>query len=231
MGADLTMGELRDEGRTILTEKESKAFLAAEGLPVVRTGHARSRDEALRIASEIGFPTAMKILSREIIHKSDCGGVLLNLKSEPEVEEAYEKILQNARSHHPDASIEGVSVQRMAPPGVEVIIGRSKDPQFGPLLMFGIGGTTVELLRDVSFRIVPLLRRDAHEMITEIRAFPLLSGFRGTEPVDVAFLENLLLRVSELVENHPEIRELDLNPVMAYPDGALIVDARVILEE
>jgi acyl-CoA synthetase (NDP forming) len=119
----------------------------------------------------------------------------------------------------------------MAPPGVEVIIGMSKDPQFGPLLMFGIGGTTVELLRDVSFRIVPLLRRDAHEMITEIRAFPLLSGFRGTEPVDVAFLENLLLRVSELVENHPEIRELDLNPVMAYPDGALIVDARVILEE
>lgn len=231
MGQESTFAELRNTGRTILMETESKAFLASAGLPVVRTERAGSRDDALRLAVEIGFPVAMKILSPDIVHKSDCGGVRLNVATLADAGEAYDQMWQSARSHYPHARMEGVSVQKMAAPGQEVIIGVSKDPQFGPLLMFGIGGTLVELLKDVSFRIVPLSSRDAQEMIAEIRAYPLLTGFRGAEPVDLVSLERLLLQVSELAEKHPDVRELDLNPVMAYPDGALVLDARIILEE
>ncbi len=224
-----TIAASAEQGRSILTEVESKAFLSQTGLPVVKTGRAAGKDEALRLALEIGFPVAMKVLSPDIVHKSDCGGVILNVRTAAETEEAYAKIVQNAKRRYPDARIEGVSVQAMAPPGQEVIIGVSKDPQFGPLLMFGVGGTMVELYKDVSFRIVPLTPGDASEMMTEIRAYPLLSGFRGAEPVDLAFLRNLLLQISELAERHPEIKELDLNPVIAYRNGALIVDARILL--
>jgi acyl-CoA synthetase (NDP forming) len=124
----------------------------------------------------------------------------------------------------------GVSVQRMARPGVEVIIGMSKDTQFGPVLMFGLGGILVEILKDVSFRVVPLTRRDAREMIREIKGYPLLEGYRGREPVDVSNLEELLLKVSTFVEQNPGVRELDLNPVFAYSDGAVAVDARIVME-
>jgi acyl-CoA synthetase (NDP forming) len=223
--------ELRDAKRSILTETESKAFLASNGLPVVRTERAGNRDEAARLATEMGFPVALKILSPDIVHKSDCGGVRLNIASPADVEEAYDRIYEAARAYCPDAHIEGVSVQKMAFPGQEVIIGMTKDPQFGSLLMFGTGGTLVELLKDVSFRIVPLSSRDAGEMIAEIKAYPLLTGFRGAKPVDTVSLERLLLQVSELTERYPDIKELDLNPVMAYPEGALILDARIILEE
>jgi acyl-CoA synthetase (NDP forming) len=228
--SDLTFAEPRDAGRATLTETESKAFLSAAELPVVRTRFAGSREEALRVAVEIGFPLAMKILSPDIIHKSDGGGVRLNIATAVEAADAYDHILQKARSHHPEAHIEGVSVQRMAPLGQEVIIGMAKDAQFGPLLMFGAGGTLVELLKDVSFRIVPLSPRDAREMIAEIKSYPLLTGFRGTEPADLASLEKLLVQVSKLVEDHPEIKELDLNPVIAHREGVLIVDARIVLE-
>jgi len=135
------------------------------------------------------------------------------------------------KKQYPEAKIEGVSVQKMARPGGEVIIGMSKDAQFGPVLMFGLGGILVEILKDVSFRIVPLVRRDAREMIREIKGYPLLEGYRGQEPVDVANLEEVILKVSDFVEQHPEVAELDLNPIFAYSDGAVAVDARVILED
>jgi acyl-CoA synthetase (NDP forming) len=138
--------------------------------------------------------------------------------------------MKSVKKAFPNAKIEGVSVQPMAKPGVEVIIGMSKDAQFGPVLMFGLGGIFVEIIKDVSFRIVPLLKRDAGEMVREIKGFPLLKGYRGSEPVDIENLENLLLKVSEFVEKTPEIKELDLNPIFAYKDGAVAVDARVILE-
>ncbi len=192
---------------------------------------ASSREEAVRRAQEIELPVVLKIASPDIVHKSDCGGVRLGLLSPAEVAEAYDQIVLAAKRSHPEARIQGVSVQKMAPSGQEIIIGMSKDPQFGPLLMFGIGGVMVEIMGDVSFRFAPLTPNDAREMIREIKGYPLLTGFRGREPVDTHFLERLLLDVSSLVESHPEIKELDLNPVIAYRTGALVVDSRIVLEE
>jgi len=230
MDANRTLAQIREEGRTVLTEIESKELIAEAGLPVVATMPAATKEEAVRLSGAIGFPVVMKILSPDIVHKSDSGGVRLNLENSGKVEEAFDEIMGNLRRHHPDARIHGVSVQKMALPGQEVIIGMSKDLQFGPLFMFGLGGVMVELFKDVSFRIAPVSPRDAREMVREIRAFPLLTGFRGAPGVDIPFLEGLLVQVSNLVESNPQIKELDLNPVMAYKDSALIVDARVILE-
>ncbi len=221
----------RSEGRTVLTEVESKEFLKSAGIDVVDTKLATSRGEAVSISQQLGFPVVLKIASPDIVHKSDANGVRLGLKTAGEVGEAYDQILGAARKKHPRARIHGVAVQKMARPGVEVIIGMSKDAQFGPVLMFGLGGILVEVLKDVSFRIVPLSRRDAAEMLREIKGYPLLEGYRGQEAVDIPYLEELLLKVSDFVEKNPEIRELDLNPVFAYSDGAIAVDARVILEE
>ncbi len=220
----------RDEGRTLLTEVEAKLLLKDAGINVVETRLARSRDEAVAIARELGYPIVMKIASVDVVHKTDAGGVKLGLKTSIQVGKAYDEIMASVKQKLPEARIQGVSVQKMARPGVEVIIGMSKDAQFGPVLMFGLGGILVEILKDVSFRIVPLAPRDAREMVREIKGFPLLQGYRGQEPVDVANLENMILKVSEFVENHPEIKELDLNPVFAYKDGAVAVDARIILE-
>ena len=173
----------------------------------------------------------LKILSPEIVHKSDSGGVRLSLKNASEVRAAYREIIANAQKKYPSASVRGVSVQKMAKPGTEVIIGASKDPQFGPVIMFGLGGIFVEVLKDVSFRIIPLSRRDAMEMIEEIKGYPLLKGYRGKEPVDLPALTEILLKISRVMEENPEIKELELNPILTYQRGALAVDARMILEE
>lgn len=218
-------------GRDFLTEIESKRFLEAAGLPVVATRFAATREEAVRYGAELGYPLAMKVMSPEVIHKSDAGGVKLGLVSSDEVERAYDDILISVAKVHPSARIEGVSVQKMAPAGREVIVGMSKDPELGPLLMFGLGGIIVEVLKDVSFRLVPVTAADAAAMIRETKGYALLKGFRGSEPLDVPFLEALLVSVSELVQAHPEIKELDLNPVILYDKQGLIVDARIILEE
>jgi len=220
----------RREKRTLLTEVESKALLKEAGVPVVDTRLARTREEAAAIAKQTGYPVALKIVSPDIAHKSDVGGVKLNLRTEKQVAKAFDDIMKAVQSRQPNARIQGVAVQTMARPGVEVIVGLSKDAQFGPVVMFGLGGIFVEVLKDVSFRIVPLLRRDAREMVREIKGFPVLQGVRGQEAVDIAALEDILLKVSELAERHPEVRELDLNPIIAYKDGAVAVDARVVLE-
>lgn len=219
----------RTEGRKILTEVESKQLLEENGVPTARARLAASRDAAVEAARETGLPVALKIVSPQITHKTDVGGVKLNLNSPEEVAAAFDEIMAAARKAAPDATIEGVSVQQMARPGTEVIVGVSTDPQFGPVLMFGLGGILVEVLKDVSFRIIPIVARDARQMIHEIKGFPLLEGYRGQDPADLAALESLLLRVSEFVEQHPEVSELDLNPVFAYKDGALAVDARIVL--
>ena len=221
----------RSEGRTILTEIESKELLKPVGISVSDTRLATSREEVISVSRRLGFPVVLKISSSGITHKSDAGGVKLGLKTSRQVGKAYDDILATISQNHPQAVIEGVSVQKMARPGVEVIIGMSKDAQFGPALMFGLGGVWVEVLKDVSFRIVPLTRRDTAEMIREIKGYPLLQGYRGQEPVDVSNLEEWLLKVSDFVEQNPEIKELDLNPIFAYSDGAIAVDARIILEE
>jgi acetyl-CoA synthetase (ADP-forming) len=165
-----------------------------------------------------------------VIHKFDVGGVILNLKSSTEVKNAYNQILKNVRKHKPDAKIVGIMVQEMAPPSTEVIVGAIKDPQFGPALMFGLGGIFVEVLKDVIFRIAPITESDAREMITEVKAYPILKGYRNQPPVDIDAVVNILLNTSRLVMDHQEIKELDLNPIMVYEKGAKIVDARIILE-
>ncbi|MCS7207066.1 MAG: acetate--CoA ligase family protein [Dehalococcoidia bacterium] len=228
--ADL-FATLRREGRTLLTEVEAKTFLSPSGIPIVPTHLARSAPEAVRIARTLGWPVVLKIVSPDIVHKSDIGGVKVNLTSGAAVARAYRDVMESARTRAPQARLHGVSVQRMAPPGVEVILGAGKDPQFGHYLMFGLGGVFVEVLKDVSFRLVPLTPRDARQMVREIRGFPLLAGYRGQPPVDLEGLEKALLALSAFLEQHPEVREIDLNPVFAYPQGCLAVDARVVLEE
>jgi len=217
-------------GRNTLNEVESKQLLKQAGINTTEIKLATGKDEAIAAAKKLGFPAVLKIVSPDILHKSDIGGVKLNLNSEDEVGRAYDEIMAAAKKHAPKAKVEGVSVQPMARPATEVIIGMNKDQQFGPVLMFGLGGILVEVLKDVSFRIVPLTKRDAREMIREIKAYPVLEGYRGQEPADVETLENLLLKVSDFVEKHPDIKEMDLNPIFAYRDGATAVDARIILE-
>ena len=214
----------------VLTEIESKDMLKAAGIPVVATKLARNQKEAVALSKEMGFPVALKIVSPEVVHKSDSGGVKLGLENAAQVEKAYAAIMASVKEKVPGARILGVSVQSMARKGVEVIVGMSKDPQFGPVIMFGLGGVLVELLKDVSFRIVPVAKFDAAEMIREIKGFPMLQGFRGAEPADLGALEKLIVKVSEFVEQHPQVRELDLNPVFAYKDGVMAVDARVVVE-
>jgi acyl-CoA synthetase (NDP forming) len=229
MSTTTIIDRARTQGRKILTEVESKQLLEEAGIPTARARLATSRDAAVQAARDIGFPAVLKVVSPQITHKTDVGGVKLDLKSPEDVAAAFDEIMAAAGRAAPDATIEGVSVQHMARPGIEVIVGVSTDPQFGPVIMFGLGGVLVEVLKDVSFRIIPIASRDARQMIREIKGFPLLEGYRGQDPADLAALESLLLRVSGFVEQQPEVSELDLNPVFAYKDGALAVDARIVL--
>jgi acyl-CoA synthetase (NDP forming) len=218
------------KSQNLLTEVESKALLKKAGIPVVEAKLARSKKEAISISNEMGFPVVLKVSSAEVVHKSDSGGVKLGLTNATQVGKAYSEILSSIKQAYPQAQIDGVSVQPMAPSGVEVIVGMSKDPQFGPVLMFGLGGILVEVLKDVSFRIVPVTARDAKAMIREIKGYPVLEGYRGQKPASIPALEKLIVKVSQFVEKNPQIRELDLNPIFAYPDKAIAVDARIILE-
>lgn len=218
------------KSQNVLTEVESKELLKKAGIPVVETKLARSKKEAVSISKEMGYPVVLKISSPDVVHKSDSGGVKLGLANATQVGKAYDEIVSSIKQGYPKAQIQGVSVQLMAPPGVEVIVGMSKDPQFGPVLMFGLGGVFVEILKDVSFRIVPVTKRDAKEMIGEIKGYPILEGYRGQKPANIAALEKLIVKVSEFVEKNPQIKELDLNPIFAYPDKAVAIDARIILE-
>jgi len=224
------IGKALKEKRTVLTEIESKQLVSEAGIPVVESKLARSQAQAVSMSREIGFPVVLKVVSPDIIHKSDSGGVKLGLANAAQVGRAYTEIIAAAKRTDSKAKLHGVSVQKMARPGVEVIMGMSKDAQFGPVLMFGLGGVFVEVLKDVAFRIVPLVRRDASQMIREIKGYPVLEGYRGQEPANITILEDLLLKLSDFVDKTPEIKELDLNPILAYSDGAVAVDARVILE-
>ncbi len=225
-----TISAARRDGRTTLTEIESKRIISEEDIEVVETELARTKKEAIQIAKKMGFPVALKVVSPEVIHKSDSGGVKLGIENAAQVGRAYAGIMANVKQNAPEAKVHGVSVQRMANPGTEVIMGMSKDAQFGPVLMFGLGGVFVEVLSDVSFRIVPIVRRDAKQMIEEIKAYPVLRGYRGQAPANIAALEDTLIKLSGFVERTPEIKELDLNPVLANADGVVAVDARIILE-
>lgn len=219
-----------EEGRKILLENEAKKVCMEYGIPVTRFKLAKNEVEAVEAAGGIGYPVVLKIVSPDIVHKSDVGGVMLNLKNSGEVQNAYRKILENVNAKKKEAKIIGVLVQEMAPPSTEVIVGAVKDPQFGHALMFGLGGVFVEVLKDVTFRIAPINETDAREMITEVKAYPLLNGYRNMPPADLNAITDILLNVSRLVMENPKIKELDLNPIIVYDKGAKAVDARIILE-
>jgi acyl-CoA synthetase (NDP forming) len=221
---------VRKEGRSYLLEPEAKIVCTEYGIPVTKFEVAKNEEEAVKFAEKIGYPVVMKVVSPDILHKSDIGGVVLNLRSKEDVKLGYQKIFANVKSHKPEAKVAGVLIEEMAPPSTEVIIGAIKDPQFGSTLMFGLGGIFVEILKDVSFRIAPISEYDAREMISELKAYPILKGYRGQPPADVDAIIKILLNVSRLVTDHQEIKELDLNPVKVYEKGAKTVDARIILE-
>lgn len=228
-GTDI-LSKIVGEGRDAFYEHEAKTLLSAYGVNVPGQFVARCEADLARIESKLGDGAmAMKVISQDILHKSDAGGVKLKVAGEAALREAYREIVANAHAYDPDADVHGVLVAPMAQSGVEVIIGVVHDPMFGPVLMFGLGGIFVEVLKDVSFRALPMSRADAHEMVEEIQSSKILDGVRGGLPVDKNALEDLMMKISQLALAHPEIKEIDLNPVILRNDGYDVVDARMIL--
>ena len=224
----------RADGRNALTEIEAKAVFAAYGLPVAKTQLARSEDEAAALASATGYPIVMKIVSPDILHKSDAGGVKVNIKDEKSLREAYHTILENAKKYKADARIHGIAIQEMAPWGTEVILGSVNDTTFGPTIMFGLGGIFVEVLKDVTFRVTPVTPGQARQMLGEIRGAPILAGVRGEAPRDQQALADTICRYSNMIlDLADEVSESDANPVLVYEEGKglKVVDARIILKK
>jgi acetyl coenzyme A synthetase (ADP forming)-like protein len=211
---------------------DAMEVLTEYGFVVPKMGLAETGHEAVELASKLGYPVVMKIASPDILHKSDIGGVRLGISNDAEAERAFEEIISSTRRFMPSALILGVTVNQMVPKGKEVILGMAKDPDFGPMLMFGLGGIYVEVLKDVAFRIAPIDRREANTMINEIRSFPLLRGVRGEEPADIQSIIDSLVKLSQLVTDFPEIIEMDINPlmVMSTGKGAIAVDCRISVD-
>jgi len=220
----------RKENRTFLLESESKQLMKEIGITTTDFKIARDGKEAVKAAKEIGFPVVMKILSPQIIHKTDAGGVKLNINTEKEIEIAFKEIVNNAKKYDAKAEVRGVLIEKMVKPSTEIIIGVTRDPTFGPAIMFGLGGIFVELLKDVAFRIAPIKKEDAQEMIQEIKALPMLQGFRGGPNVKLDLIVDILMKISKLTIDYiDDILEIDLNPIFAYEDKILTIDARIIL--
>ena len=216
-----------ESNQTVLTEFESKNLLKEIGIPIPEQELAITKEETIAVAKKIGFPVVLKLMAEDIVHKSDTGAVKLNINNEVEIANAYDELMKI-----PSQSEKSISVQKMADePITELIIGMTTDAQFGPALMFGIGGILVELLEDVSFRIAPITEYDAREQIHEIKGFPILDGYRGKPKADLDAIVNTLLKISDLVIKHEEINEMDLNPVFIYESGLVCVDARIILKK
>ncbi len=224
----IAIGKAIQEGRNLL-EPEAYELLAHYGVSVPPHRLVNSDEQAEAAATEIGYPVVAKIVSPNILHKTEAGGVVLNLTEGPAVRNAYRQITDRARQAK--ATVRGVLISRMAPPGTEVIVGLLQDVQFGPVVMFGLGGVFVEVYQDVSFRLVPLTKQDAAAMIQQIKAFPLLQGARGSKPADLEGLADLLLKVSKIAQENVEITEMDLNPIIVYEKGFSVVDARVLLHQ
>jgi acyl-CoA synthetase (NDP forming) len=212
-----------------LLETEAKELLREYGIPVPDFKLIKTEDEIDKITEKFSYPLTMKIVSPDILHKSDAGGVKLNIQDEREAKLAYQEIIFNAKKYNKEAKISGIIAYSMIPQGTEIIIGMMKDPHFGPVIMFGLGGIFVEILKDISFRILPLEERDAEEMISEIKGYQILKGIRGEEPKDIEAIKDLLLKISQLTLDNPEIKEIDLNPVFVFNQGLQVVDARMIL--
>jgi len=220
----------KKDGRKVLLEPESKTLCSLYGIPVTVFDVAKDEEEAVEKAKKVGFPIVMKIVSPDVLHKSEAGGIVVGVKDEEEVRRRYKEIIGNVKKHIPNARIYGILIQEMAPQGIETIVGCIKDPQFGHAVMFGLGGIFVEVLKDVAFRVAPLSKEDAEDMIKEIKGYPILKGYRGSKPADTASLIDILLKVSKMVEELPIINQMDLNPVFVYEKGAKVIDARIIID-
>lgn len=226
--------ESTSAGRKALLEPEAKALISAWGIDVPKSvsgqwpvvSGLKDIESALK---ELTPPLVLKIVSREIVHKSDVGGVITDLKGAEEISSALDEMNKNIKKRAPKARIEGFLLEEMAPKGVEVIIGGLMDPQFGPAVMFGTGGVAVELLKDVTFRLAPIKRSEVMEMMRDLKGYPLLTGFRGSRPVDLKSLADAIVGVSEIISELEGIREIEINPLLAYEKGVVAVDARVVL--
>jgi len=219
-------------GKTRLGELDGIGILESYGFKVLPTELATSGEQADALAAEMGFPVVMKIVSEQILHKSDAGGVIVGVATAEEAQKAYQTIVTRAAAYKPDALIEGVLVQKMAASGTEVILGLNRYPVFGPLLMYGMGGIFVEVFQDVTFRLAPIGRNEARRMVRQIKGYKLLQGFRGRPKGDIEQIEKCLVGLSNLAINHPEIAELDINPLLVHAEGqgATAADCRMILK-
>lgn len=228
MNAREIIAPAKERNRSLL-EPEAYALLAAYDIPVLDYRLATSSEEAGTMAGEIGFPVVMKVVSPDVIHKSDSGGVKLNISDEESASRAYDDILKAVAEAVPEAAIEGVLIAPMISGGIEVIMGMLRDPQFGPAVMFGLGGIFVEILKDVVFEIAPVERPEAERMIKSIKGYPLLAGARGSQPAHLESLIDIVVGISRLAQELPEIKEIDLNPVLATPERSFVLDARLLL--
>ena len=230
----LVLDTVRQAGRLSIGDSEARQILTAYGMKIPTSDLAATPDEAVEIANQIGYPVVLKIASPDILHKTDVGGVKVGLSNAEEVRDAFELMVYRAQRYLPQAHLWGCLVQQMVPAGgLEVLVGMNRDPQFGPLVTFGLGGIYVEILKDVTFRIAPFAVQSAEKMLSEIRARALLDGVRGKPPVDKAAIVDTLLRIGQLVQDFPEIVELDINPLMVYPQGmgAIAIDMRLVLSK
>ena len=221
--------ELAIKEKRNLTEAEAYELLSKYGIPVPKYSVASSEEEAIKIATRVGFPLVMKIVSPDIVHKTDIGGVEMNISNLEQIKKAYKSIMDQVRKNQPEARIKGVLFYKQAPKGVEVIVGMIRDPQFGPTVMFGLGGIFIEILKDVTFRVCPVERADIEEMLTEIQGIKMLQGYRGQPRCDVNAIIDIILQISKLALDYPVIKGIDLNPILVYEKGALVVDAKVFL--
>ena len=212
-----------------LTEAEAYEVLSKYGIPVPKYSVVSSEEEFLKLATRLEFPLVMKIVSPDIVHKTDIGGIEMNISNLEQIKNAYTNIIYQVRKNQPEARIKGMLFYKQAPKGIEVIVGMIRDPQFGPTVMFGLGGIFIEILKDVTFRVCPVERADIEEMLTEIQGIKMLQGYRGQARCDVNSIIDIILQISRLALDFPVIKGIDLNPILVYEKGALVVDAKVFL--
>ena len=224
----IILDKISSEGRHILTYAESRTIMQLAGLPLNKMCFAKNLDECVTKANEIGYPVVLKIISKDVIHKSDSGGVKLGISSDGELRTVYNEMLTSVKNHYPSAEIEGFSIEEMVE-GVELLIGTNTDDQFGKMIALGIGGIFVEIYKDVTFRLIPISEKDVRDMIEEIQGKKVLDGYRGLPKVDLLELCNFVINVSKIIEENKVIKEMDLNPVVATKEGLKAIDARIIL--
>jgi len=217
-----------NNSRSVLTVDESREVMELSGIPINKSELAKSEDEAVEFAEQIGYPIVMKIVSPQVIHKTEVGGVIVNINSEQEVRDTYQELIRRTKEKKPEAEITGILLEEMIN-GTELIIGTTEDPQFGPMIMFGVGGIFVEVYKDVSFRLIPISTGDAKDMLGEIKGKALLQGVRGLPEADMEQLVKILMKVSNLIKTYPQIKEMDINPLIITKTGAIAADARIVL--